>query len=236
MTPTYEEVGNESHLTDTFDKKSSPIDESTSTKEPELKTQKYAPKLQHAWAESYEETSQNIELQKIVEIPTEASTFNERRGVSPAEETSGACGYGTGHIPAYPKTVEEDTTPETCTSDTEPKRVVTPNEMTEKTTETKDDHDTDESDWDDFEENVDQVEETSLKSRKWKTAYHITKVLFVVLLFICVLGSALLAKTTLIILVSNIAPPTNFTSTNNFSLKTINGVLKYSSSGRLKLR
>jgi len=61
----------------------------------------------------------------------------------------------------------------------------------------------------------------------WNSIYQITKVIFAVVLFVLVLGTAVISKCTLFLLVSNIFPPNEM---RNTSLKTANGYFRYHSS------
>jgi len=74
-------------------------------------------------------------------------------------------------------------------------------------------------DWDTFKEITDDIEDND--DEDWKKVYRVSKIVFAILLSIFVLCGAVLAKTTLLILVSNINP----SSAGKFSLKTANGVL-----------
>ena len=61
--------------------------------------------------------------------------------------------------------------------------------------------------WDVFEEDTDRVEESNADF--WSRVLFVAKLIFVILLLVCVLCSAVVAKLTMLILVSNIAPPIN---------------------------
>ncbi|KAH3779166.1 hypothetical protein DPMN_180645 [Dreissena polymorpha] len=64
----------------------------------------------------------------------------------------------------------------------------------------------------------------------WKMTFKVTKVVFAGVLFVLVLGTAIISKGSLFLLVSNIFPPT---APQNSSLKTVNGHFQYQSKGRV---
>ena len=81
--------------------------------------------------------------------------------------------------------------------------------------------------WDVFREaSEDNV--TSSDVEFWKTVNRVTKVIFAAILFIFVLGTAVLSKSTLFLLIANIFPPNEM---RNSSLKTANGHFHYQSTG-----
>jgi len=63
----------------------------------------------------------------------------------------------------------------------------------------------------------------------WNSTYRIAKVIFAVVLFVLVLGTAVLSKCSLFLLVSNMFPPNEM---RNTSLKTANGYFRYHSPGK----
>lgn len=89
------------------------------------------------------------------------------------------------------------------------------------------------ADWDYFRETVEEGE--SDDEEFWAIVFKFTKIVFAFLLSLCVLGSALLSKVTLLALVSNINPPslTGNLTHNATALKTANHILVYPTSGKL---
>ncbi|XP_053386467.1 chitin synthase chs-2-like isoform X2 [Mercenaria mercenaria] len=80
--------------------------------------------------------------------------------------------------------------------------------------------------WDVFREtSEDNVSSSELDF--WNTVFKVTKVIFAIILFILVLGTAVISKSTLFILTSNIFPPNSF---RNTSLKTSHFHFRYQTS------
>ncbi|KAH3754146.1 chitin synthase chs-2-like [Dreissena polymorpha] len=77
--------------------------------------------------------------------------------------------------------------------------------------------------WDVFWE-TSQNDVTSSDLDFWKNAFKFTKVVFAIVLLVIVLGTAIISKGTLILIVSNIFPPN---ALHNSSLKTVNGYFRY---------
>jgi len=81
----------------------------------------------------------------------------------------------------------------------------------------------DKNKWDVFRETShDNISSSDLNF--WNSAFRVTKVIFAVVLFVFVLGTAVISKGTLFLLVSNIFPPNEM---RNSSLKTANGYFRY---------
>ena len=64
----------------------------------------------------------------------------------------------------------------------------------------------------------------------WKKAFKVTKVIFAGVLFVFVLGTAVISKGTLFLIVSNIFPPN---ALQNSTLKTVNGYFRDHTTGRV---
>ncbi|XP_053386745.1 chitin synthase chs-2-like isoform X3 [Mercenaria mercenaria] len=80
--------------------------------------------------------------------------------------------------------------------------------------------------WDTFEDRNDNSE-SSKGGRRWEAIHKVSKVIFLVILFLCVLGTAILNKSTVFLLVSNISPPN---AARNTSLKTSGYHFRYETS------
>ena len=65
---------------------------------------------------------------------------------------------------------------------------------------------------------------TSSEIDTWNKIFKVTKVLFSLILFCCVLGTAVISKSTLFLIISNIIPPSTL---QNSTLKSANNHFRY---------